>query len=133
MFVPLSARSIQVPFVGAVVVSVAPDAVVGSVAASKAEVERLSPHDTIPTTSSPACAVVSEAVVAVAEAAPRVLAEPVSNGAVADPPEYAIIRPCATSPAVRRKVRVGADTPRTHHIITPEAIPLVASVSPEDC
>lgn len=73
--------------VGAVVVSVAPDAVAGSVAASKAEVERLSPHDTIATISSPACAVVSEPVVAVAEATPRVLAEPASNGAVAEPPE----------------------------------------------
>lgn len=71
---------------GAVVVSVVPDAVVGSVAASKADVVRLSPHDTIATMSSLACAVVREAVVTVAEAAPRVLAEPVSKG-VEEPPE----------------------------------------------
>jgi hypothetical protein len=82
----LSARSIQVPAVGAVVVSVAPDAVAGSVAASKADVVRLSPHETIATMSSPSSAVVREAVVAVADAAPRVLAEPTSNGAVAEPP-----------------------------------------------
>lgn len=72
-------------------------------------------------------------VVTVCDAAPRVAAEPTSNGAVAEPPEYATMRPWATSPAVRRKVRVGALTPRTHHIITPDAIPLVASVSPLDC
>lgn len=87
MPVPLSARSIHVPAVGAVVVSMAPDAVAGSVAASKAEVVRLSPHDTIATINSPACAVVMEAVVTVAEATPSVAAEPVSNGAVAEPPE----------------------------------------------
>lgn len=73
--------------VGAVVVSVAPDAVVGSVAASKALVLRLSPHETIATISSPAWAVVREPVVTVVEAAPRVLAEPTSKGAVAEPPE----------------------------------------------
>lgn len=84
--VPLSARSIHVPAVGAVVVSVAPLAVAGSVA-SKALVVRLSPHDTIATMSSPACAVVSEPVVTVWEAAPRVLAEPTSKGAVVEPPE----------------------------------------------
>lgn len=83
---PLSARSIHVPAVGAVVVSVAPDAVVGSVAASKAEVVRLSPQDTIATISSLACAVVREAVVTVAEATARVFAEPTSKG-VAEPPE----------------------------------------------
>lgn len=43
------------------------------------------------------------------------------------------MRPCATSPPVRVKVSVGALAPRTRHIITPLAIPLVASVSPEDC
>lgn len=84
--VPLSARSIHVPSVGAVVVSVAPDAVAGSVAASNALVVRLSPHDTIATISSPACAVVNEPVVTVTESAPRVLAEPVSKGEVAEPP-----------------------------------------------
>jgi hypothetical protein len=42
-------------------------------------------------------------------------------------------RPWATSPAVRLKVRVGADEPRTVHIIRPLAIPFVASVSPDDC
>lgn len=85
--VPLSARSIHVPLVGAVVVSVAPEAVVGSVAASKAEVVRLSPQETSATISSPACAVVSDAVVTVWLATPSVLAEPVSKGAVAEPPE----------------------------------------------
>lgn len=120
------------PAVGAVVVSVAPDAVAGSVAASKALVVRLSPHDTIATINSFACAVVRVPVVAVTEAAPNVFADPVSKG-VAEPPEYAMIRPCATSPAVRLKVRVGGLAPRTHHIITPDAIPFVASVSPEDC
>lgn len=67
-------------------VSVAPEAVAGSVA-SKAEVERLSPADTIATINSPACAVSSEPVVAVAEATARVFAEPTSKGAVAEPPE----------------------------------------------
>jgi hypothetical protein len=85
--VPLSARSIQVPLAGAVVVSVAPDAVVGSVAASNDEVAKLSPPDTIATMSSPACAVVSEPVVTVPDATARVFAEPTSNGAVAEPPE----------------------------------------------
>jgi len=42
-------------------------------------------------------------------------------------------RPCATSPPAREKVKVGAPAPLTRHIISPEAIPLVASVSPEDC
>lgn len=84
--VPLSARSIQVPAVGAVVVSVAPEAVAGSVAASKAEVVRLSPQLTMATISSPASAVVRLAVATVVEAAPRVAAEPTSNGAVAEPP-----------------------------------------------
>lgn len=104
----------------------------GSVAASKALVVRLSPQETIATINSLACAVVRVPVVTVVDAAPRVLAEPVSKGTDA-PPEYAMMRPCATSPPVRLKVRVGALTPRTHHIITPDAIPLVASVSPEDC
>ena len=67
-------------------VSVAPEAVVGSVAASNALVVRLSPHDTIATISSPFCAVVREAVVTVWDAEPRVLAEPTSKGAVALPP-----------------------------------------------
>lgn len=68
-------------------VSVAPEAVVGSVAASKAEAERLSPAEVIATISSPACAVLNPAVVTVPLAMARVLAEPVSNGAVAEPPE----------------------------------------------
>lgn len=87
VFVPLSARSIQVPLVGAVVVSVAPEAVVGSVAASKADVVRLSPQETIATINSPACAVVIVAVVTVPEATASVLAVPASKGAVAEPPE----------------------------------------------
>lgn len=113
-------------------VSVVPDAVVGSVAASNALVVRLSPQETIATINSFACAVVIVPVVTVAEATASVLAVPASKG-VEEPPEYAIIRPCATSPAVRLKVRVGAPAPRTRHIITPDAIPFVASVSPEDC
>lgn len=84
--VPLSARSIQVPLVGAVVVSVAPEAVVGSVAASKAEAVRLSPAEVIATMSSPATAVLKPAVVTVPEATARVLALPVSKGAP-EPPE----------------------------------------------
>jgi hypothetical protein len=114
------------------VVSVAPEAVAGSVAASKAEAVRLSPAEVIATISSPAVAVLNPAVVTVPEATARVLAEPVSKG-VDEPPEYAMMRPWATSPAVRLKVRVGAPAPRTRHIINPLAIPLVASVSPEDC
>ena len=68
------------------VVSVAPEAVAGSVAASNAVVVRLSPHDTIATINSPGWAVVSEPVVTVCEATPSVLAEPVSKGEVAEPP-----------------------------------------------
>lgn len=83
--VPLSARSIQVPLLGAVVVSVAPDAVVGSVAASKAEAVRLSPALVMATINSPACAVLKPAVVTVALATASVLAEPVSKG-VEEPP-----------------------------------------------
>ena len=113
-------------------VSVVPDAVAGSVAASNAEVVRLSPQETIATINSFDCAVVIVPEVTVAEATASVLAVPVSKG-VEEPPEYAIIRPCATSPPVRLKVRVGASAPRTRHIITPDAIPFVASVSPEDC
>lgn len=85
VLVPLSARSIHVPAVGAVVVSVAPEAVVGSVAASKADAVRLSPAEVIATINSPACAVVNPNVVTVAEATAKVLDVPVSNG-VADPP-----------------------------------------------
>lgn len=86
VLVPLSALSIHVPLVGAVVVSVAPEAVVGSVAASKADVERLSPQETIATINSPASAVVMVPVVTVPEATARVFALPTSNGA-SEPPE----------------------------------------------
>jgi hypothetical protein len=86
VFVPLSARSIHVPLVGAVVVSVAPEAVAGSVAASNAEAVRLSPAEVMATINSPAWAVSNPAVVAVALATARVLAEPVSKG-VDEPPE----------------------------------------------
>lgn len=85
VLVPLSALSIHVPAVGAVAVSVAPEAVVGSVAASKAEAERLSPAEVIATISSPACAVVNPSVVTIVEAIAKVLEVPVSSG-VADPP-----------------------------------------------
>lgn len=64
----------------------APLAVVGSVAASNAEALRLSPALVIATISSPFCAVVSEPVVAVADATASVFADPVSNG-VNPPPE----------------------------------------------
>jgi len=55
-------------------------------AASKALVVRLSPHDTIATINSFACAVVRDAVVTVPLATARVLAEPVSKG-FEEPPE----------------------------------------------
>ena len=71
---------------GAVVVSVAPLAVAGSVAASKALVVNASPHDTIATSNSPAWAVVIVPVVTVPLATARVLAVPASKGAVAEPP-----------------------------------------------
>ncbi len=78
VFVFASKRSIHVPFVGAVVVSVAPDAVVGSVAASNALAVYWSPIATIATISSPATAVLKVPVCGVLPGTPCTAEVPVS-------------------------------------------------------
>lgn len=98
---PESTLSIHVPFVGAVVVSVAPDAVVGSVAASNADAAEFEGEQAAATKSVEALAVVNVDVVPVVLAAPSVLDDATSNVGVPVDDLYATTRPTKELPVVR--------------------------------